>query len=246
MKKKRNVLVHNIISGISLIIFIICLIGVVYYSYQIIKWKNSVDDNKKVLDKIEQNIKKKDDKEVIDFKKLKEINADTVAYIKVNGTNIDYVVVRGKDNSYYLNHNFEKKYNIAGWIFADYKNKLDGTDKNLVIFGHNMKDGSMFETLKNVLDKTWSEKKENHIVTLITEDKTYKYQVFSTYSINPESYYINTEFNNNEFSKFVNLIKSRTNYDYGVEVNSDDKVLTLSSCIGDGSQRVVLHAKMID
>ena len=120
MKKKRNVLVHNIISGISLIIFIICLIGVVYYSYQIIKWKNSVDDNKKVLDKVEQNIKKKDDKEVIDFKKLKEINADTVAYIKVNGTNIDYVVVRGKDNSYYLNHNFEKKYNIAGWIFADY------------------------------------------------------------------------------------------------------------------------------
>lgn len=246
MKKKRNVLVHNIISGISLIIFIICLIGVVYYSYQIIKWKNSVDDNKKVLDKVEQNIKKKDDKEVIDFKKLKEINADTVAYIKVNGTNIDYVVVRGKDNSYYLNHNFEKKYNIAGWIFADYKNKLDGTDKNLVIFGHNMKDGSMFETLKNVLDKTWPEKKENHIVTLITEDKTYKYQVFSTYSINPEIYYINTEFNNNEFSKFINVIKSRTNYDYGVEVNSDDKVLTLSSCIGDGSQRVVLHAKMID
>lgn len=246
MKKKRNVLVHNIISGISLIIFIICLIGVVYYSYQIIKWKNSVDDNKKVLDKVEQNIKKKDDKEVIDFKKLKEINADTVAYIKVNGTNIDYIVVRGKDNSYYLNHNFEKKYNIAGWIFTDYKNKLDGTDKNLVIFGHNMKDGSMFETLKNVLDKTWSEKKENHIVTLITEDKTYKYQVFSTYSINPESYYINTEFNNNEFSKFINVIKSRTNYDYGVEVNSDDKVLTLSSCIGDGSQRVVLHAKMID
>ena len=246
MKKKRNVLVHNIISGISLIIFIICLIGVVYYSYQIIKWKNSVDDNKKVLDKVEQNIKKKDDKEVIDFKKLKEINADTVAYIKVNGTNIDYVVVRGKDNSYYLNHNFEKKYNIAGWIFADYKNKLDGTDKNLVIFGHNMKDGSMFETLKNVLDKTWPEKKENHIVTLITEDKTYKYQVFSTYSINPEIYYINPEFNNNEFSKFINVIKSRTNYDYGVEVNSDDKVLTLSSCIGDGSQRVVLHAKMID
>ena len=81
---------------------------------------------------------------------------------------------------------------------------------------------------------------------LTTEDKTYKYQVFSTYSINPEIYYINPEFNNNEFSKFINVIKSRTNYDYGVEVNSDDKVLTLSSCIGDGSQRVVLHAKMID
>ena len=70
-------------------------------------------------------------------------NPDIKAYIKVNNTNIDYVVVQSSNNNYYLNHNFNKEYNTAGWIFFDYKNKLDGTDKNIIIYGHNTKDNSM-------------------------------------------------------------------------------------------------------
>lgn len=71
--------------------------------------------------------------------------------------------------------------------------------------------------------------------------------MFSTYQITPEDYYINTIFNNDdEFTKFINKIKSRSNYDYGVGLDSSDKVLTLSSCIGDGKKRVVLHAKLIE
>ena len=82
---------------------------------------------------------------------------------------------------------------------------------------------------------------------MITEKGQYKYQVFSTYSIKPEDYYINTIYNNdNEFNEFLNKIKSRSNYNYNIEVNSNDKVLTLSSCIGDGKKRVVLHAKLIE
>ena len=148
---------------------------------------------------------------------------------------------------YYLKHNFNKEYNIAGWIFADYHNKFDETDKNIVIFGHNTKNGSMFGTLKNVLDKSWQENKDNLEITLVTEKEQYKYQVFSTYSITPEDYYINTIFNSDdEYSKFINKIKSRSNYDYNIEVDSSDKVLTLSNCIGDGKKRVVLHAKLIN
>ena len=105
----------------------------------------------------------------------------------------------------------------------------------------------MFGTLINILDKNWQENKDNSEITLITERGQYKYQVFSTYSIKPEDYYINTIFNNDdEYSRFINEIKSRSNYDYNVEVNSSDKVLTLSSCIGDGKKRVVLHAKLIE
>ena len=105
----------------------------------------------------------------------------------------------------------------------------------------------MFGTLKNVLDKSWQENKDNLKILLVTEKGQYKYQVFSTYQITPEDYYINTIFNNDdEYSKFINKIKSRSNYDYKVEVDSNDKVLTLSSCIGDGKKRVVLHAKLIE
>ena len=242
LKKKYVVILITIFT-------IICITLLIYSLMNIINWKKDVDDNKNIVEEIKENIiiDEEDDSINIDFKSLKEQNSDIIAYLKVNGTNIDYVVVKGNDNSYYLKHNFNKEYNIAGWIFADYHNKFDETDRNIVIFGHNTKDGSMFGTLKNVLDKSWQENKDNLEITLITGKRQYKYQVFSTYSITPEDYYINTIYNNdNEFNEFLNKVKSRSNYNYNIEVNSNDKVLTLSSCIGDGKKRVVLHAKLIE
>ena len=247
LKKKYKVILISIFS-------IICLIGLIYSLINIINWKKDVDENNNIQEKIEDNITvvepiNEEETKVkydIDFKTLKETNKDTIAYVKVNNTNIDYVVVKGSNNSYYLNHNFEKNWNIAGWIFGDYHNKFDESDKNLIIYGHNTKDGSMFGTLKKILDKDWYENEENHIVVLVTENGQYEYQVFSSYSITPEDYYINTIFkDNNEFDGFVKKIKSRTVYNYNVEVTGEDKILTLSSCIGDGKKRVVLHAKLI-
>ena len=247
-------MVKRKIKLLIIIVFIICLIIAIYSSYRIITWKHDVNKNKEIQKEIKDKIKvvekeiNDEDKKGeydIDFKPLKEQNSDTVASIKVNGTNIDYIVVKGSDNSYYLNHNFNKEYNIAGWIFADYRNKFDETDKNIVIFGHNTKDGSMFGTLKNILNRDWYENNNN--VTLITENGIYYYQVFSIYSIKPEDYYINTEFkNNDEFDKFIKTLKSRSIYDYKIEVSGEDKILTLSICIGDGTKRVVLHAKLIE
>ena len=99
----------------------------------------------------------------MDFTELKKQNPDTVAHIKVNNTRISYVVVQGNDNEYYLNHNFNKEKNRAGWIFADYRNSFDESDKNLIIYGHNMKDGSMFDTLIKTIDKEWYTNKDNYI-----------------------------------------------------------------------------------
>lgn len=231
---------------IIIILSLIFVVGIVFSLYKIINWKINVDENKGIQKELNKEVKVVADDYKIDFKMLKEKNPDTIAYIRVNNTNIDYVVVKGTDNSYYLRHNFEKNYNIAGWIFADYHNKFDGTDRNIIIYGHNTKDGSMFETLRNVLNKDWYENKDNYKVTLVTENKTYYYQVFSTYTIVPEDYYINTVFSSDsEFGIFAKTLKSRSNYNYNVDVGANDKILTLSSCIGDGSKRVVLHAKLI-
>lgn len=259
MKKRR--LKSKYRKKIKILVFLfalLCLCIAIYSIVNIFIWKKDVDENEKIHDKIEDNItivepkedEKQGDQKVkydINFNSLKEINKDTIAYLKVNGTNIDYIVVKGNDNNYYLKHNFEKKWNIAGWIFADYKNKFDESDKNIIIYGHNTKDGSMFGTLKNVLNKEWYENDENHKVVLVTEKKTYYYQVFSTYSIKPEDYYINTKFkNNDEFDKFIKKLKSRSIYDYKLDVSFEDKILTLSSCINEGTKRVVLHAKLIE
>ena len=242
---------------------IICLTGVIYSSYKITTWKLNVDESNEIKNRIKNNITvvepkpepkvepdpQIDDQTVkydVDFEKLKEINKDTVAYVKLDNSNIDYVVVKGSNNGYYLTHNFEKKKSVTGWIFGDYHNKFDESDRNLVIYGHNTKDGSMFGTLKNILEKEWYENEENRYVVLVTENGQYEYQIFSIYSIIPEDYYINTIFKNDkEFGEFVKKIKSRSIYDFNVEVSSEDKILTLSSCLTGGKKRVALHAKLI-
>lgn len=239
----------KIVNIFMIILGILCVCGMVYSLYNIFNWKKDVDSNKKLKIDIEKKIKFDEDgnKINVDFAALKAQNPDTVGYIKVNGTSIDYVVVKAADNEFYLNHDFNKNYNSAGWIFADYRNKFDTTDKNIVIYGHNMRDGSMFGTLKYILKSEWQEDSNNREVTLVTEQGQYKYQVFSVYSRDAEEYYINTEFNNiDEYTNFINEMKSRSYYDFGVEVNSNDKILTLSSCIGYGSERVILHAKLIN
>ena len=163
--------------------------------------------------------------------------------MKVNGTKIEYVVVQSKDNNYYLTNNFEKKSNSAGWIFSDYRNKLDGTDKNIIIYGHNMRTKAMFGTLENALTKEWQENKENRHIVFATENEYSIYEVFSVYQIEAEDYYMTTDFKNNEFKEFVNTIKNRSVFDFEVDVDENDKILTLSTCANNSKYRIVLHAK---
>lgn len=180
----------------------------------------------------------------VNFSALKEINSDTVAYLKIND-NINYTVVRGDNNSYYLNHNYYKEYNKAGWIFMDYHNKLDGTDKNIIIYGHNMLDGSMFGSLVNYLKEDFIKDDSNLNFKLISESETVNYRVFSVYQIEPEDYYIKTDFSDGSFGEFINNLKLRSMYDFNIDVLESDSLLTLSTCSFDGSKRMVLHAKRI-
>ncbi len=245
---------NKIIKIIILVFMILCLVGTVYYFYKIVSYKRDLTENFNIHEQIkkfvitvdEPNEEKNETKYKIDFESLKKQNSDTVAYLKVNNTNIDHIVVKAEDNSYYLRHNFNKKWSGAGWVFADYHNKFDGSDKNIVIYGHSMLNGSMFGTLRNVLKPEWYENPDNQLITLVTEKGNYTYQVFSVYVIKAEDYYINTIFKNKtEFNKFVNKIKSRSKYNFNVKVDGNDKILTLSSCYDNNDRRVVLHAKLI-
>ena len=180
-------------SWVIVVFMIGCLVGIAYFSYQIVLWKLHVDENNRIHDEIKDSIKIVEGEEItyeLDFAALKEQNPDTIAYLNVPNTNIDYVIVRGTDNEFYLKHNFDKAWNVAGWIFADYRNQVNGQDQNLVIYGHSTKDGSMFGTLDKVLHSDWYQNKDNYKISITTEDGTMYYQVFSTYAIDPEDYYI--------------------------------------------------------
>ena len=241
-KKKSN------IPSIILMCFFTALL--IYSGTKIVIWYMNNQNNKKISDEIAEFVTvdetKEDEKYAVDFEKLKEKNSDVVAWLKVNGTNIETTVVKTTDNDYYLTHNFNKEYNSAGWIFADYKNKVDGTDKNLVIYGHNMRDDSMFGSLKWVINEDWYNNEDNKYITLITENETQVYEVFSVYQIEKEDYYIQTNFNTEkEFNTFAQTIKKRSKKDFNVDVNENDNILTLSTCANNNKYRVVLHAKKI-
>ena len=240
-------------TNIPIIILMIFFIILLFFSgTKIVIWYMNNQNNKKISDEIAEFVTvdetKEDDEEkyVVDFEKLKEKNSDIVAWLKVKGTNIETTVVKSTNNDYYLTHNFNKEYNSAGWIFADYKNKVDGTDKNLVIYGHNIRDDSMFGSLKWVINEDWYNNEDNKYITLITENETQVYEVFSVYQTEKEDYYIQTNFNTEkEFNTFAQTIKKRSKKDFNVDVNKEDNILTLSTCANNNKYRVVLHAKKI-
>ena len=239
---------------INVLIIFICIGAMGFSGYKIFIWWNENRQSEEILEEISSNVKIEDieteegttKKYVIDFAGLKEKNGDTVAWIKLENMNIEYPVVKAKDNDFYLTHSFDKKSNSAGWIFMDYRDKADGNDRNIVIYGHNRKDKSMFGTLKNIFTEEWYSNNENKYITLITENEYSIYEIFSAYRIEDEDYYITTNFkNDSEFEKFINKLKKRSFRDFGTEVTVEDQILTLSTC-SNANYRVAVHAKKIN
>jgi len=199
----------------------------------------SVPENNPYWDYIKMNMIN------VDLTKLKEINSDTKGWLQVNGTNINYPFVQGSDNNFYLRHTFDKSYNRAGWVFLDYRNKLNEEEKNTIIYAHARVDGVMFGSLKNILNNGWLNNTNNHIVKLSTEYENTLWQVFSVYHVPVTSDYLKVNFQDElEYREFLDLIFGRTAYDFNTSVDVNDRVLTLSTCYND-NDRVVLHAKLI-
>ena len=181
----------------------------------------------------------------VNFNELLKQNNDTKGWIKVEGTNVNYPFVQSSDNEYYLKHSYDNTYNKKGWVFLDYRNNMDNLDKNTILYAHGLMNNAMFGSLRRTVKQDWAKNKNNRVIKVSTPSSMLLFEVFSSYTIEPESYYITSEFSSNEeFSTFIDTIKSRSFYDYNTPVSTDDKILTLSSCY-DNKKRMVLHAKLI-
>ncbi len=234
----------NITNKIKICIFfsicIICVFLTIFLGKKIWTWHKDNNYNEKLMNKINQIETMKTDDNPINIEGLTDINTDAVGWIKVENTNIDYPLVQTSNNDFYLKHSFDKSENGAGWIFVDYRNKLNHNDKNIVIYGHNRRDGSMFGTLKEALSKETK-------IELVLGKEIQKYEVFSVYTIEKEDYYLSTRFDDNEeFEHYLNTIKGRSIKPLNVDVTAEDTILTLSTCANNNDYRVVVHAKKIN
>ena len=182
----------------------------------------------------------------VDFNDLINKNKDTVGWLKVNNTNVNYSVVQTTNNSYYLKHDFNKRNNYAGWIYGDYRDDFKYFGTNTIMYGHNMTNRTMFGSLVWCLKSSWYTNTDNHYIKLSTPTSNTVWKIFAIYTIVPEVYYLKTYFENEtEHQEFLNTIKKRSIYNFNEDVTTENKVLTLSTCTDDGKKRVVIHAKMI-
>ena len=182
----------------------------------------------------------------VNFTELLKKNPDTVGWIKVDGTKVNYPVVQAQDNDYYLSHAFNKRNNAGGWVFADYRVDFKDFGRNTIIYGHNMNNKTMFGSIPNMLYSGYLNNSSNYYIKISTPTSNTVWKVFSIYTIEPEVYYLKTNFKSEPYDKFLSTLKSRSVYNFGIDVTTDDKILTLSTCDNTGTKRVAVHAKMIN
>ena len=238
VKKKKKSL-SKFLSAIISIFSIAFLVASGYFIKIII-------DNNKDFNESKSIIRELTNTNSINFDELKEKNNDTVAWIKVPNTLINYPIVQREDNKFYLKNDFYKKQNIYGWIFADFRDEFPNLSQNTIIYGHNTSIGIMFGDLINLLDQKWYENEENKYIYLSTTEKEYKFEIFSVYKINTTNDYIKVDFNN-DFNEYIQMILGRSFIDFKTKVENE-KIITLSTCYNtqNSAVKLVVHAKMIN
>ena len=267
--KKGNILRYKgkpvipiIIITLCLTVYFICIfissrwyvqnLKIKYLSSDIIASTKILEqEQKEIINKEEYNPKDNDKYSdvsfiSVNFDDLIAKNNETVGWIKVNNTNVNYSILKHTDNEYYLKHDFNKNYNIYGWVFADYRDDFEYFGNNTIVYAHNMTDRSMFGSLVWCLRESWYTNNENQFIKISTPKSNTVWKIFSIYTIKPEVYYLKTYFESpEEHQIFLDIVKGRSIHNFNEDVTPNDKILTLSTCSDDGTKRVVIHAKMV-
>ncbi|MDD5826768.1 MAG: class B sortase [Bacilli bacterium] len=244
--KKKQILLN------LLLVLLIFLLGICIYNiFKLYRDNNSTSkiirniENKVVIPKIDPSdasiIQQEDKLELEnDFSKLSKINSDTVAWITIEKTNINYPIVQTTTNSYYLNHSFDKSLNVNGWIFLNTLNAGDFSDKNTIVFGHNTNGSTMFSQLKGIYNGKYG----NEIkIYIYLRDIVYRYDTFSVF--------LTDENDENPLDKFIDYEKileyqKQSKVKFNVSVNENEDILTLSTCYNTTNQKVILMAKRLN
>lgn len=185
----------------------------------------------------------------IDFQTLKEKNPDVYAWIRIPGTDIDYPILqRVGNNSYYLDHTLEGKEKPEGAIFTEDYNSQDFSDANTVIYGHNMKNGSMFRQLHEYQDRKFM--KEHPEVVIYQPEKILHYQIFAAYVYDNRHLLQSFDFEDREvYKNYLQSIQEKkdmgSSIDSSIELTGEDPIITLSTCNGNDEQRYLVQAVLL-
>lgn len=242
MKKKKR-------SPLSLLLLLLCLAVAAFSAWKLYGYYRGYHDGEKEYEELTQYVKENEDGAkkgkkdkcpiTVDFDALRAINEDVVAWVYIEDTGINYPVVQGEDNEYYLHHTFERKENFSGAIFMDITCHPDFTSDNSILFGHNLKTGEMFGMLKRLYDTEYNEDadwKKHPVIWVVTPDAAMEYRIFAAREISAEQ---DTDVYMVDFAQPVDYLawlgqqKAASLYDTGTDISSGEPMLTLSTCTSD-------------
>ena len=238
-KYANKKIVNSLLTAILLIIMSISFVKIIFWIKDNKKNDSVVKNVQKIAEQsTEENVN--ENEKLIDFSKLLEKYNNTIAWIKLNNTVINYPVVKYTDNDYYLNHSFDNSNNSGGWIFMDYRNTI--SDKNIIIYGHNRKDGSMFGGLKKILNKDRYNIEDNRKITFSIPNENKKYMIYSAFTVKDEDVenYLKINFESDEsFKSFINSTTKYNQLNIKTDVSSINNIITLYTCSGTGVKLLV-------
>lgn len=232
---KKNIILY------ALIIVFSCTL--LFSAYKIYSIMSEYNEGTSTYSNLTEDVKSTDKQ--IDFDKLKSINPDIIGWIYSEGTVIDYPVVQGSDNDYYLHHLFDNTQNSSGTIFLDYTKNKDFSSKNSILYGHNMKNGSMFASFMGYKDQEYYD--SHKTIDLYTPDKNYEIELVYGFLIDAYKWDDNGFVLDDNLDDLLLHAKSNTTFNSGKELTSEDKIITMSTCsyeIDEG--RYVLVGKLIE
>lgn len=235
---------RKIINIILVAIIIVCLsiIGYKYYNYnKDDKLNSEIQDLQPVINEasdLDNNSSGENDGQdqskggnyvnSANEEELKSINSDYKMWIQIENTNINYPVVQSSDNDYYLKHNFRKESNISGTVFVESANDIDN-DKNIILYGHNMRNGTMFNNITNYKEESFFN--EDNKINIIMNNTLYEYEVFSVYVKNVSEVNLAIGFaSEDEFINYAYNEAEESLYKKDVDFSAEDNLITLVTC----------------
>lgn len=222
----------KILKRFFIFLFLILFCYSIFSIYKILKEEKQQDEIKDEL--IEEfdisEIPSEEPEFSVDFDSLKQINSDIVGWIILEGTQVNYPIVQGSNNSYYLNHSYDKKWSSFGSIFMDYSSSSDFSDKNTFIYGHHTRNGSMFGEVNKYMDINFYQ--EHPFFFLYTPNGNYQVEVFSVYTADALSDSYDQSFSSEEeFKQYIEMVRNKSKYDIDVNIDTSiDRIITLYSC----------------
>ena len=187
---------------------------------------------------------------VVDFEALRETGPDIIGWLTLPDTPVNYPVTQADDNEYYLHHLYDGTYNKVGCLFADYEIKADFSDRNTIIYGHNMRDGSMFAALNEYDEQSYFDTHKQ--MYLVTPEGGYLCEIFAAFVAKPSESGSDTSpwrlswKDDGSYTTWLTAMAERSVVETDVTVTSSDKVLTLSTCTPGGASRFIVMAKLVE